>query len=148
PPSRYRLKVENLAVGKASPMAKGAVNCPKCISPMVPVTFGGVEVDRCTDCHGLFFDEFKKEQLQKMRGAEAIDTGDSKLGRTFNSVDRILCPRCGSLMIRMVDLNQPHIWFEHCTVCGGSFFDAGEFRDLRHHTILDWFRDLLVKERK
>jgi transposase-like protein len=32
-------------------------------------------------------------------------------------------------MIRIVDVDQPHIWFEHCTVCGGSFFDAGEFRD-------------------
>jgi Zn-finger nucleic acid-binding protein len=115
---------------------------------MVKVNFAGVEVDRCTDCQGLFFDELEKEQLQKMRGAEGIDVGDAKLGREFNKVDRIQCPRCGSRMIRMVALGQPHIWFEHCTVCDGSFFDAGEFRDLKHHTILDFFRDLTVKERR
>ena len=124
------------------------MNCPKCISPMVKVIFADVEVDRCSNCQGLFFDEFKKADLQKMKGADAIDIGDAKVGRQFNKVDRINCPRCSSRMIRMVDLDQPHIWFEHCTVCGGSFFDAGEFKDLKHHTILDFFRDLTVKERK
>ncbi len=124
------------------------MNCPKCISPMEKVTFAGVEVDRCTDCQGIFFDEFEKDQLQKSRGADAIDIGDAKLGKEFNKVDRINCPRCGSLMIRMVDLNQRHIWFEHCTVCGGSFFDAGEFRDLKHHTIVDFFKDLMARERR
>ena len=124
------------------------MNCPKCISPMVKVIFADVEVDRCSNCQGLFFDEFKKADLQKMKGADAIDIGDAKVGRQFNKVDRINCPRCSSPMIRMVDLDQPHIWFEHCTVCGGSCFDAGEFKDLKHHTVLDFFRDLTVKERK
>jgi Zn-finger nucleic acid-binding protein len=115
---------------------------------MVPVTFAGIEVDRCTDCQGLFFDEFEKDQLKKVKGAGAIDIGDPAVGHEFNKVDHIHCPRCGSLMIRMVDGEQPHIWFEHCTVCGGSFFDAGEFKDLAHHTIADFFKDLLVRERK
>jgi uncharacterized protein len=35
-----------------------------------------------------------------------------------------------------------------CTICGGSFFDAGEFKDLQQHTIVDFFRDLLVSERR
>ena len=124
------------------------MNCPKCISPMVPVTFAGIEVDRCSDCQGLFFDEFEKEQLLKMKGADAIDVGDPTTGREFNKVDRIHCPRCSSLMICMVDVEQPHIWFEHCTVCGGSFFDAGEFKDLTHLTVADFFRDLATGERK
>jgi len=115
---------------------------------MVKVKFADVEVERCTDCQGIFFDEFAKESLEKMSGADSIDTGDPKVGREFNKVDRINCPRCGSLMIRMVDLKQHRIWFEHCTVCGGSFFDAGEFRDLKHHTILDFFKDLLTGARK
>jgi Zn-finger nucleic acid-binding protein len=115
---------------------------------MVTVTFGGIEVDRCTGCQGLFFGEFEKEQLLKMRGADSLDVGDVRTGREFNQVDCINCPRCSSLMIRMVDLEQPHIWFEHCTVCGGSFFDAGEFKDLAHHTIVDFFKDLTTRARK
>jgi uncharacterized protein len=124
------------------------MNCPKCASPMLKVNFEGVEVDNCTSCHGIFFDAFEKEQLQRMKGAEAIDFGEPEVGRRFNKVDQINCPRCGSRMIRMVDFDQPHIWFEYCTVCGGSFFDAGEFKDLKHHTLVDFFKDLLVKERR
>src|SRR6266487_2577445 len=116
------------------------MNCPKCISPMFEVTFAGVAVDRCSDCQGLFFDEFEREQLQKTKGSVAIDIGGVEVGRTFNRVDCINCPRCGSRMIRMVDVEQPHMQFEHCTVCGGSFFDAGEFKDLKHRTILDFLR--------
>jgi Zn-finger nucleic acid-binding protein len=114
----------------------------------VKVTFNSLEVDRCTDCQGIFLDEFEKEQLQQMKGADAIDSGDAEVGREFNRVDCIQCPRCGTRMIRMVDLDQPHIWFERCTICGGSFFDAGEFKDLTRHTIVDFFKDLLVQERR
>ena len=115
---------------------------------MAQIDFHGLEAHRCTDCQGLFFGAVEKERLQKMSGADAIDIGDKNLGREFNKVDQINCPRCESRMIRMVDLDQPHIWFEQCTVCGGSFFDAGEFRDLKHHTVIDFFRDLAVRERK
>jgi uncharacterized protein len=115
---------------------------------MVKVNFAGVEVDRCTGCQGIFFDALEKDQLLKMKGAEAIDIGAAKVGKEFNKVDRIDCPRCGGRMIRMVDLDQPHIWFENCSVCGGSFFDAGEFHDLKNQTVVDFFKDLLGKERR
>ena len=124
------------------------MNCPKCLSPMAKVMFGGVEVDRCTNCLGLFFDKMEKERLCKLKGGDAIDLGDPKVGRAFNRVDRLQCPRCRTPMTRTVDLDQPHIWFEHCSACGGSFFDAGEFRDLKHHTVVDYFKDLVVLERK
>ena len=122
--------------------------CPKCISPMARVQFSGVEFNRCTDCQGLWFNEFEKEDLMKQKGAEQVDIGPANVGRMWNEIDRILCPRCSVPMIRMVDLKQPHIWYEHCKLCGGSFFDAGEFRDLLHHTVLDFFRDLRVHARR
>jgi Zn-finger nucleic acid-binding protein len=124
------------------------MKCPKCFSPMVKVQFAGAQVDRCTNCQGLFFDELEKEALEKTKNADSIDIGDAKVGRRFNKVDRIQCPRCETPMMRVVALDQPHIWFEQCKVCGGSFLDAGEFRDLSHHTVVDFFKDLLVKERK
>jgi len=40
-------------------------------------------------------------------------------------------------MIRMVDSEQPHIWFEACKTCNGVFLDAGEFTDLKERTLLD-----------
>ena len=115
---------------------------------MEKVDFHGTEVDRCRDCQGLFFDEFEKDALKKFKDAATLDVGSAKVGKVFNKVDLINCPRCSGRMIRMVGLQQNHIWFEHCTVCGGSFFDAGEFRDLAKETIVDFFRDLLTPERR
>jgi Zn-finger nucleic acid-binding protein len=114
---------------------------------MVKVRFRGIEIDRCTDCKGIWFDRSEKDDLLEMRGSQKIDIGDAKLGREFNRIDCILCPRCGSHTIRMVALDQPHIHFEHCTVCGGCFLDAGEFRDLKRHTIVDIFKDMFARNR-
>ena len=51
-------------------------------------------------------------------------------------------------MIRMVDAKQSHIWFEHCGSCFGYFFDAGELRDLKEDTILDFIKSWFTPERK
>ncbi len=114
---------------------------------MEKVYFARIEVDRCTNCQGLFFDELEKDALQEAPKGDRVDIGDRQKGRQYNKIHPIDCPRCGGRMIRMVDVDQPHIWFEKCGACGGAFFDAGEFRDLKHHTIADYVRDLFAKER-
>lgn len=124
------------------------MNCPKCNSPMEKVTFGDIEVDRCIQCKGLWFDMLEHKDLKDMEGSEVIDSGDAKTGRHYNNIDKINCPACKSTMIRMVDKDQPHIWFESCPGCYGVFFDAGEFRDYKEKTILDFFRDIIRGERK
>ncbi len=48
------------------------MNCPKCIAPMVKVTFHNIEVDRCSNCQGLWFDEFEREELEhEMKASNA-----------------------------------------------------------------------------
>jgi Zn-finger nucleic acid-binding protein len=123
------------------------MQCPKCDAPMDPVEYEGITVDRCTGCSGLWFDMLEHEQLKAIEGSESIDIGSTKVGKRYNEIDRIKCPVCKSQMIRMVDRLQPHIWYEACSICYGVFFDAGEFRDFKERTVLDFFRDLLAKER-
>jgi Zn-finger nucleic acid-binding protein len=115
---------------------------------MEPVVFDGIEVDRCTACKGLWFDSREDEKLRARRGSAVIDTGDRALGRAHNDVRDVRCPRCTSRLVRMVDAAQPHIWYEGCAVCGGAYFDAGEFRDSMSRTLLDVFRDWFARERK
>ena len=124
------------------------MECPKCGGDMEKVTYQEIKVDRCTRCKGIWFDMLEAEQLKALKGSEDIDTGDPKLGKVFSKVEKINCPVCHSQMIRMVDLDQPHIWYEACTVCYGLFFDAGEFRDHKEETVLDFFKDLFTKERR
>jgi len=123
------------------------VKCPKCKSPMEIVAFHDIEVDRCTGCKGLFFDSRENERLKSMRGSEIIDSGDPAVGRKNNTIPYIHCPRDGTPMVRMVDPSQPHLWYETCSACGGVYFDAGEFRDYKHHTLLDYLRDLFAGPR-
>ena len=124
------------------------MNCPKCSASMEKVQYESIEVDRCTDCRGIWFDMLEQEHLKALEGSEEIDIGDPEVGKQSNIIDHITCPVCDTRMIRMVDGQQPHIWFESCTVCYGVFFDAGEFRDYKQENILDFFKDLFSQERK
>lgn len=121
--------------------------CPKCHEKLEMISFEGVEVDRCTGCKGLWFDNLEHEKLKKMKGSEAIDIGDPKVGAEADKMGKIDCPKCKVAMIRMVDPQQPHIWFESCHLCSGVYFDAGEFRDFKQESFLDFFKGFFKGER-
>jgi Zn-finger nucleic acid-binding protein len=89
----------------------------------------GVEIDRCKNCKGIWFDVGESHSRRDQDAATAIDTGDPLKGRQTNEIDRYRCPRCDGGMMRMVDPQRSHIQYEECTSCRGSFFDAGEFAD-------------------
>ncbi|MDP6044180.1 MAG: zf-TFIIB domain-containing protein [Phycisphaerae bacterium] len=124
------------------------MNCPKCDHPTEPVVFGDIEVDRCTHCKGIWFDMLEAEHLKDLDKSETIDIGDVVVGKGFNKIDQINCPKCHAPMIRMVDAGQPHIWYEGCGICHGLFFDAGEFADYKEENLMDFIQDTLSKERK
>ena len=123
------------------------MKCPKCEAEMEKVVFERIEVDRCSKCKGIWFDMLEHEELKKIKGSEAIDIGDPEIGKEYNKIDQIKCPKCNVKMLRMVDPNQPHIWYESCGVCYGTFFDAGEFKDFKTQTFLDFLKSFTVKER-
>jgi Zn-finger nucleic acid-binding protein len=123
------------------------MECPKCNSDMEKITYEKIQVDRCTKCKGIWFDMLEHEHLKAIEDSQSIDTGESKVGKEYNKIQKIDCPVCHTQMIRMVDRKQPHISYEACTICYGVFFDAGEFRDYKEETILDFFRDLFTKGR-
>ncbi len=125
----------------------GAMRCPKCRSDMAQVDVQGTEVDRCHDCGGLWFDAGEMELLRNKEAAAIIDTGSARQGREYNAMDQYRCPRCGGEMCRNVDEQQQHIWFESCAECSGSFFDAGEFRDLSQLTVSDFFKRWIIPKR-
>lgn len=124
------------------------MNCPKCKAAMETIAYRSIEVDRCTGCAGIWFDMLEEETLKMLSGAEEIDSGDAKAGKVQNETGNIKCPKCAVAMLRMVVHDQPHIWYESCPVCYGTWFDAGEFTDYKQETFLDRIRDILAGERK
>lgn len=123
------------------------MNCPKCNAEMETVTIEEITVDRCTQCFGIWFDEFERERLKEIKGADAIDIGDPEQGAKLNEMKQVFCPSCGAQLIPMVDVKQPHIWYESCAICYGAFFDAGEFKDYKHESIHDIFKRIGLKGR-
>ena len=126
----------------------GAMRCPKCRSDMEQVKIDGTEVDRCSSCHGLWFDAGELKNLRTKEAAAALDIGDVAVGKKQNEIEHYRCPRCAGPMNRLVDPKQPHIWFEQCGSCHGSFFDAGELTDLVTVSASDFFKRFVTPERR
>jgi Zn-finger nucleic acid-binding protein len=123
------------------------MKCPKCDANMEQVNTPFADLERCTDCKGLWLDMLEHEDLKPI--AESVDTGNPELGKANNEIGDIRCPVCpNSQMLRMVDADQPHIWYESCPTCFGRYYDAGELVDLSHKTFSDFIKDLFAPERK
>lgn len=122
------------------------MQCPKCQSNMEEKTLstlqGGVTVDRCTGCHGLWFDMGEAEALREKWMSEYVDSGDPLVGKQQNEIRDIDCPRCGKAMSQLSDPVQSHIQYEACED-HGMYFDAGEFTDYKYETLMDIFRDFV-----
>ena len=71
------------------------------------------------------------------------DSGDPQVGKTYNTVRDVQCPRCGKPMKKLNDPKQKHLEYEACEE-HGMFMDAGEFTDYKHETLLDIFRDVVA----
>lgn len=124
-----------------------SIECPKCGHGMDEISYGGdLLIDRCTNCHGLWFDEGEADRLKGKWMGEALDTGKASKGKKWDAVDDVACPRCGKDMEKAADPDQPHIWYEVCKE-HGMFMDAGEFTDYKHETLSDWFRGLIKRDR-
>ena len=137
-----------MGAGGSGMYFSGAMRCPKCRSDMEQVMIDDIEVDRCSSCHGLWFDAGELGKLRNREAAAALDIGDIKTGKAQNKIENYRCPRCAGPMNRLVDPEQTHIWFEQCGSCRGTFFDAGELTDLATVSMSDFFKRLVTPERR
>ena len=119
------------------------MHCPKCNEAFETLTFEDVEFERCLGCKALWFDMLEKEDLLALEGSETIDVGADQVSEAYRDMRDIDCPKCEQPMIPMIDKDQFHIRYESCATCYGTFFDAGEFSDLKEHTVLERFSQLL-----
>lgn len=103
------------------------MHCPKCGSAFETIAYHGVEIDRCTGCGGIHFDDHEEEALKKLRGAASIDTGDTSVGARNDEITNINCAKCGTSMLHVYHPGPVDIRFERCPMCKSSYFDAGEF---------------------
>lgn len=119
------------------------LQCPKCAAPMEVVQVEATQVDRCTSCHGLWFDALEDKDLMDHHAVELLDPPGAAAAPARDAQRGVDCPRCHTRLIRMVDRRNRDITYESCPVCYGKFFDPGEFRAVQPRSLVDTLRQLL-----
>ena len=123
-------------------MTHAITTCPRCSGALGPTDFcEEAQVYRCSNCGGLFSSSEGYEALLRTDGSESLDI---KIRNTDESsfVDKMRCANCGEAMATYRYDPQPHIKIDRCVNCFSVFLDAGELKDMKRYTLLDWFRDL------
>lgn len=123
------------------------MQCPKCDSgEMVNVYNNELSVERCDNCHGLYFDHLTRQDLVQVAEHAHIDTGDEEMGAEYNEQVYVECPRCFSIMDQRGTEDPVHMRFEICLTCHSTFLDAGEFRTYISDAVRPHFEQLLPEE--
>lgn len=122
------------------------MNCPKCKAEMEQIQICEIEIDRCSRCRGIWFDQQEQDQIQCGRGTHKADVGHQAIGEHYNQLRDIQCPRCHvAMQEKELRRGRIPIQIEACPQCGGSYFDAGEFRDFAEPTIMEFAKDLIAR---
>ena len=107
--------------------------CPTCKSDMIVVEHNKVELDHCTNCHGVWFDSGELELLMESMG---LDSMKLLLDDILNSPEvksperKRRCPICGQKMKKTTIGQQPEILIDVCQQGHGFWFDGGEVHQL------------------
>jgi len=111
------------------------INCPRCKTAMEIVRVDDVDLERCTSCAGIFFDNFELKKLDEAhegKGSEVFSK-DKTARRVAPAMDQKLpCPKCpGIIMMRRYSSVKRAVEVDECAKCGGIWVDPGEISAIR-----------------
>ena len=111
----------------------GGMRCPKCRTDMEQVEFDGVEIDRCKNCNGMWFDVGESDALKNIDAATAIDIGDMSGGQAVPDDEE------GEEVVRQLGAMEDHRREDIYNICGNHdrWIEEDEMRDLEHATHAD-----------
>lgn len=115
-------------MGKGPPGIKIMhVNCPRDGKDLVPFDLGGVALDRCPACSGIWFDRGEFETVKKAPGAAPGKDIGTLTPATGGPLIRA-CPKCGGRMVRFnyAQTVGGSLPLDRCQACAGYWFDGGE----------------------
>lgn len=106
--------------------------CPLCQESLEKAIFYGVEVNYCSKCLGLWFEEeelrFAKDEKDK--DLKWLDIDLWKERKKFKiSRNQKLCPFC-RLPLYEVNYGESDIKVDLCNLCFGTWLDRGEFKKI------------------
>jgi Zn-finger nucleic acid-binding protein len=105
---------------------KQELRCPKCKSEILlrkrnPKS--NVEVDVCSKCHGMWFEDRELEQM--------VAVASKELGVPHDSTFSVLrCPACSDSLLRRFLYPQTKINVEMCRFCNGLWITKEQLKDI------------------
>ncbi len=110
--------------------------CPTCKADMIVVEHHDIELDYCTECHGVWFDGGELELLMESRDLTAAaafiaDVNSRATAKTNEKKRR--CPVCARKMKKVCLGHQPETIIDTCEQGHGLWFDGGEVVALMKH---------------
>lgn len=110
------------------------MQCPRCSQELRGSTSGGVHIEECPGCNGLWLAE---DELRRLK--DAVDPDLSWMDfELWQHPDRfhvtsapVECPNCGR-QIAAIDYGDTAIEVDYCTHCRGVWLDSGELEKIVH----------------
>ena len=98
------------------------MKCPKCNTDLVKQVRHGIEVDYCTNDHGMWLDVQELDQLEN----ESFKEEDEKGALIFSDTSSdFKCPKCNT-PLKQFDYRLYGLTLEYCENKDGFWLDAGE----------------------
>jgi len=122
------------------------------------ITFNKIEVDKCSQCYGVWFDQDElrqtkdeKDQFLKWLDVDLWEKEDKF--KAFSS-DK-LCPVCKTNLYE-IDYGNSNIKIDICNSCKGIWLDKGEFKKIINYlknvvnteTLSDYFKHTLEEAKE
>lgn len=106
------------------------MKCPKCEQiELESRVVEDVEVDRCPDCGGIWFDQ---DELSKTLSLNASELKPLTKGKERPELNKLIgtCPVDQTGLIRVCSQHNRSIILDRCPECLGVWLDGGEFKRL------------------
>ena len=108
------------------------MKCPRDGTTLQRVEILGLELDKCHQCDGIWFDRGELERLRDAKIPDVEEAIERKYGdpayETGSVAEHMRCPRCGEdtrLMRHQYTYTRP-VHVDRCLKCYGIWLDDGE----------------------
>ena len=113
-------------------MKENRMQCPKCNDIMEGKNIENVEIDVCSKCSGVWFDqdELRKAKDQTEPDLNWMDFEIWKHEDRFKFAQKpIKCPKCQIDMV-LINYEDTEVEIDYCPKCQGTWLDEGEFNNI------------------
>ena len=111
------------------------MKCPRCQDKVETRSTGGVEIDECSSCQGIWLtaDELRRLKDETDKDLAWMDFELWKHPERFR-VDskRIQCPTCATALVA-IDYDDTGVEVDFCTDCRGVWLVGGELEKIIEH---------------